>query len=249
MPTLVDCPESRQGEWSFHLFGIPIRVKFWFWIATLLLGAVDHPVLLLMWVAVCFGSILLHEFGHVLAFRLCGTGAEVVLYGWGGLTIPYRGVRGFGARVMIALAGPAAGFCAAALAVGLAQASGAAVHFGFRRFLPMLSVWPSATPAFYYWYVFLNDLLWVNFYWGLVNLLPIFPLDGGHVSRAIFEQRDPYRGRRRSLVLSAVVAAAVAVSAIFDRDLYRTVIFVILAVSSIQELETLRSPQPYRSAR
>jgi Zn-dependent protease len=48
----------------------------------------------------------------------------------------------------------------------------------------MLAVVP-AHAAFSNWYVLLNDLLFVNFDWGLVNLLPVYPLDGGHAARAV----------------------------------------------------------------
>ena len=30
------------------------------------------------------------------------------------------------------------------------------------------------------------DMLWVNIYWGLVNLLPVYPLDGGQIARELF---------------------------------------------------------------
>jgi stage IV sporulation protein FB len=135
--------------------------------------------------------------------------------------------------------------------------SGATVHFGFHMFLPTLTAWPALAhgsgPALHssrLWYVLLNDLLWVNFYWGLVNLLPVDPLDGGHASRAVFEQRDPFHGRRNSLILSACVAGAVALFGLVERNLYMVLMFGILAASSLQALESA-SPRvthrPYRA--
>src|ERR1700690_3564988 len=113
MTTLVDCPDSRLGEWDFHLFDIPVRVKIWFWIAVMLIGARDDLAMMAIWVAVCFVSILLHELGHVCAFRLFGERAEVVLYGWGGMAVPRYAVSGTFPRLVVALAGPFAGFCIA----------------------------------------------------------------------------------------------------------------------------------------
>jgi Peptidase family M50 len=55
-----------------------------------------------------------------------------------------------------------------------------------------------------------DDLLYVNFYWGLVNLLPVWPLDGGHISRALVEHWDRHDGRRKSLILSGLVEGAIA---------------------------------------
>ena len=36
-------------------------------------------------------------------------------------------------------------------------------------------------------FVLVWDLLFVNIFWGLVNLLPVFPLDGGQISRELFQ--------------------------------------------------------------
>jgi stage IV sporulation protein FB len=252
MTTLVDCPESRSGDWAFRLFRIQVRVKFWFWIATVLLSGTGDAKALMIWMAVCFVSILLHEFGHVWAFRLFGTDAETVLYGWGGLAIPDRCPRGRLATFVVSLAGPVAGFCLAALAFAVARSVGAVIQWRFYMFLPSISAWPATpTPASYYWYVLLNDVLHVNFYWGLINLLPVYPLDGGQAARALFEQRNPYRGRRHSLICSAAVAGAIALSGVILGSTFRLIVFGVLAVSSLQALETVRDrvPRPYRSTR
>jgi membrane-associated protease RseP (regulator of RpoE activity) len=247
MPTLTDCPQSHAGEWTFRLFGVPVRVKFWFWAACLLTGANrDETSAILIWVAVCFASILLHEMGHVGAFRLFGTEAEVVLYGWGGLAIPRRGVRGTLPRLTVSLAGPVAGFCAAGAAVAAACCAGVRIHLGWYLFLPWLAALPPAAGAApgtssYLWHMLLNDLLFVNVYWGLVNLLPVYPLDGGQASRALFEQSDASGGRRKSLILSAALALAIALAGVLQRSAYLVVMFAVLAVSSLQALETERS--------
>jgi membrane-associated protease RseP (regulator of RpoE activity) len=253
MPTLTDCPQSDSGAWSFRIFGVPVQVKFWFWAACLLTGAnQEETSAILIWVAVCFGSILLHEMGHVFAFRLFGTEAEVVLYGWGGLAIPRRGVRGALARLTAPLAGPVAGFCAAGAVAAVAWYAGARIHLGWRLLLPWLRAAPPAAAgadpgtASYLWYVLLNDLLFVNLYWGLVNLLPVHPLDGGQVSRALFEHADPLGGRRKSLILSVSVAVALALVGVLEKSGYVVVMFAVLAVSSLQALEAGRSSRPNR---
>ncbi|HMD70446.1 MAG TPA: site-2 protease family protein [Bryobacteraceae bacterium] len=253
MPTLTDCPQSNAGEWSFRIFGVPVHVKFWFWAACLLTGAnQEETSAILIWVAVCFGSILLHELGHVCAFRLFGAEAEVVLYGWGGLAIPRRGLRGPWERLAVSLAGPAAGFCAAGLVAAAAWYAGARIHLGWYLFLPWLRAFPTvaagATPgtSSYLWYILLNDLLFVNLYWGLVNLLPVYPLDGGQASGALFEQSNPLGGRRKSLILSAAVAVAIALAGILQKSGYIVVLFAVLAASSLQALEAERT-RPGRS--
>jgi len=242
--TLTDCPESRVGEWRFHLFGIEVRVKFWFWFATLLFCGDRDTRSALIWIAVCFVSILLHEFGHVIAFRLFGSDAHAVLYGFGGLAVPDREIRGTLAQFVVAMAGPIAGFLFTAVLIATGNIFGAQTHIGWHMFLPVISAWPDVTTAnvarlqsTYLWYVLLNDLLFVNFFWGLVNLLPVFPLDGGHASRAVFERRDPINGRRTAYLVSAIAGAAAALFGVVQGNLYLILLFGILAATSAQRFE------------
>src|SRR5688500_1991096 len=93
-------------EWRFRVFGVPIRVQLWFWVILLILGGTDDAKEMLIWVPVCFVSILIHEFGHVAAFRLFGVDSEIVLRAWGGLAIPHRAIHGTLARFIVSMAGP-----------------------------------------------------------------------------------------------------------------------------------------------
>ena len=56
-----------------------------------------------------------------------------------------------------------------------------------------------------------DTLLWVNIFWGLINLMPVFPLDGGQVARYAWLKRDPWGGVRKSLWLSVIAGVLVAV--------------------------------------
>lgn len=254
MATLVDCPQSNFGEWDFYLFGVPVRVKFWFWVACLVTCyGRETTSEILIWITVCFVSILLHEMGHVAAFRRFTIESDVVLYGWGGLTIPERNIRGTVPRLVVSLAGPAAGFCLAGLTLGVAMYSGAHILFLWRSLVPTLFAVPPegivvAETSTFLWYSLLNTLLHVNFYWGLVNLLPIYPLDGGQVARALFEQRDPNDGRRKSLMLSVAVAVAIALVGVLEGNGGLLILFAVLALAGLQAYDAERH-KPYRSPR
>jgi stage IV sporulation protein FB len=189
-------PDRTGYDLRFRLFGFPVRVHPFFWLAMLIFGAdlfnPDRPEFLLSWIAIGFVSFLVHELGHAAAFRAFGVGSHVVLYALGGLAVPWEDVRGRWQRVAVALAGPGAGFVLAT------------------------AVWASnqATPwagsaliaAFAY-----RTLLWINIVWGLVNLLPVIPLDGGRVSQEVCVHVLRTRGMRVALQLSMVTAGAVAV--------------------------------------
>ena len=132
MTSLLDCDASGRGVWRFRLLNIPISVQPWFWLTIAIMCGRQDAGAAFIWIAVCFGSILIHEMGHALAFRAFGIASEVVLYAWGGLAIPKGRVRySHAANVLVSLAGPFAGFCLAGLVIGLASLKGAQTHVQF----------------------------------------------------------------------------------------------------------------------
>jgi Zn-dependent protease len=186
-------PERTPYDLRFRLLGFPVRVHPWFWLLAVLLGANtlnDGLQFLAIWVAVVFVSILVHELGHAVAFRLFGSDADIVLYSFGGLAVPTSHVSGRGRRVLVSLAGPFAGFALC----GIVYGSNHAFH------------WAAASEEVAALYVFLFG---VNLYWGILNLLPIYPLDGGQVSREVCGKFWGARGRRISLQVSFVAALVI----------------------------------------
>jgi membrane-associated protease RseP (regulator of RpoE activity) len=140
-------------------------------------------------------SVLLHELGHAVAFRAFGHRPSIEMYGMGGLTRGGGGPPlGTSANVIVALAGP-----------GVGLAFGAAV-FAFERLVGL------GQPLLW---VAVRDLLWVNIGWGLLNMLPMLPLDGGLVMLALARRlRGHHRGDVLADQISLAVAAAVALAAI-----------------------------------
>ncbi len=243
MPTVLDIPPASRGVLNFKMFGVPVQIQPWFWVITVVLGYSQDSASTLIWVGVVLISILVHEFGHVAAFRAYGSPAAVLLYSWGGLTIPARPTQGTLARSVVALAGPFAGFSLAAITVAIAMNLGAQIDFGIQMaIIPSLrALFPRETYTDHvYWVIAVNDLLFVNFYWGLMNLLPVTPLDGSHVSRAILEQASPAGWRRPWIFISAGVAFAIAGVALYSRSFYIAVMFLLLGIGSLQTLDSGR---------
>src|SRR5262249_29451983 len=58
--------------------------------------------------------------------------------------------------------------------------------------------------------IMITDLKNINLWWGLVNLLPVFPLDGGQISRAALVHWRPYDGD--SIAIKISIAAAVGMA-------------------------------------
>lgn len=187
-----------------------------FWLIAFVFGMSDTPPLPLvfLWVVAVFISILIHELGHALVMRHYGISPRITLYGMGGLASynpsQVRDRRAFTSRAQIAIsaAGPLAGFLFAALIIVAILLSGNSVEVWFSfPYGPRIAPVGIANGTLA---KFLNALLFVSVTWGLFNLLPVYPLDGGQISREICLRVSTRRGISFSLTLSLVTAAAIA---------------------------------------
>ena len=239
-------PPPTQADLCFQLLGFPVRNPSVVLVGgavlgtTLLVAAGDGPVL---------GRgravrILLHELGHAVVMRRFGFQPHIVLHGFGGLT-SFGPRSGFGPRlgpwgqILISAAGPATGFLLAAILVTGLRAAGPGVvieWFGpgesFRVVPQVVQAvgWAKAMD-------FINIVLQVSVLWGLLNLLPILPLDGGQIAEQIFLLWAPRDAVRQSLVLSLVVAGFLAVVAAMQwHNWYLALFFGYLAYSNYRTL-------------
>jgi stage IV sporulation protein FB len=209
----------------------------------------------LVWVVVTFVSILVHEFGHATMQRAYGGHPWITLYGLGGLASCNDCDRSPRAQIIISLAGPMAGFLLAAVVVLAMRLTGHAIGFGLSRNgidleslgLERILHGEFGPIAVYFEPVqskVLNVVIWdalqVNILWGLINLLPIYPLDGGRISRELCTLGDPRTGIIRSLQISIAAAALVAVYGVLHQSFYMGLMFGYLAYSSFQTLEAYR---------
>lgn len=244
---LFQAPPPTRFDLNFSLAGIPVRVHPMFWLLAAVLGSGSGNLSqILIWVFVVFFSIVIHEMGHALAFRRYGQDSYIVLHFMGGLTIP-ESIRWGNDRanvslspnqqIFISLAGPFAGFVFAGLVVGSVIFAGGSIAFGLLLgFIPVpqLASLPVGTASLR---LFIAMLLWVNTFWGLINLLPVFPLDGGQVARNVLIQYDPLDGARKSIWLSVITGGLIALAAlVFLRSIYMALLFGILAFQSYQSL-------------
>lgn len=240
-------PPPTRYDLRFSIAGIPVTVHPLFWLIALLLGSSGDLLLIPIWVAVVFISILIHELGHAFAFRRFGQRSQIILHFAGGLTVPQSVSWGSSyanvalspnQQIFISLAGPGAGFLFAALVLGAVVALGGSILtsrlFGFIP-LPLNALLPFGGQILS---VLISMLLWVNIFWGLINLMPVYPLDGGSVTRNALLQADPVNGVRKSLWVSVIVGVLVALAGlIFFRSLFFALLFGVLAFQSYQMLQ------------
>jgi Zn-dependent protease len=193
----------------FHLAGVPVRVEASFFVIIVLLGINPYevkPVLVVSWVAIAFASILLHELGHAVAFRLFGVHPNVTLYGMGGVT------SGAGRltpteSIAVSLAGP----LSVLALIGLPS-----------LWLQSQGVISSADGQ-----AILAQVIWINVWWSILNLLPMLPLDGGNVTLSVLDLLTRGRGRRPAEIVSIIVAVAAGLLA-YANGLYFGLILAVM---------------------
>ena len=208
----------------FVLLGFPVAVDHSFWFIAALIAARRPLELVLVWVAVVFVSILVHELGHAVVARRYGFRPRIELYSMGGLTLFDSSPRlAPGRSILLSLAGPAFGFIFGGLV------------FAAARLLP-----PDAN---LYARVALGDLVWVNIGWGLINLLPLLPLDGGNVMRRLIEIVKKRPDEVLALRISIAVAAAAALWALQAELYLATFLAAYFVYVNYQTLRGLASPQ------
>lgn len=199
----------------FTIFGYPVTVEFWFWITCLLLGgglqpgaysSVANLAGMGIWIIVVFFSILVHELGHASVGRRYGANPEIVLHGFGGAAIMHGARFNRKEDLLVTAAGPAASFALGTLAILLLSMTAHRPGMGDLREV-------------------LVYLVWINYFWTLINLLPIQPLDGGLLLRTTLGDRR----YQLTCMVGFVCATAVALLALLSGRVFLTLLMALLA--------------------
>ena len=181
----------------------------------------------LIWIPVLFVSVLIHELAHAAMIGLFGFGSSVIiLRGMGGVTYNQRRAKPW-QDMLISLAGPFSSFGLMFLCWQIYFTVPAAQHDA------MLAV-------------FLPYMVWANKFWGLFNLIPVAPLDGGH---AVREFLNIFFRDRTSFVIYVWIAifagGAVAVWFFLQRSFFIAIYvayFVYIAVQQWQHFRRYGTP-------
>ncbi len=222
---------------EFRLGGIAVRLQAAFVFTVLILGiGAKQLSTFLVWCGIAALSVFLHELGHALAGMAYGLVPRIELMGLGGQTTfqdpahapgslgdVVRKLKPFessvrarpGREVVISLAGPAVTLLLA-LAAGLAERA--------------LGAPP--TPAS------LIDALHVasvaNFVWGVFNLLPVLPLDGGRVMTAVMVMFNVRDAERTAMGASIVLGIALALGCLAKGVFFAAVLMLLFAWRNFQ---------------
>ena len=253
---LLSEPQPTAYDLHFEVAGIRTRISPFFWLASLFLGwnlvmpLTNNPaanlnagVGFVIWTIGVLLSILVHELGHALAFRYFGIDADIVLYHFGGLAIP-RSSMAFGRQarlspkqhIIVSFAGPAAQIGLAIVAIAIFRVGSYYVINPLPFFkLPFLEQGKGLGSVA--WLILQYALIYASVWWALLNLLPVYPLDGGQIARDVFLLVDYRDGIRKSLILSIVAGAGIALWAFTSDQRFLGFMFGLLAYSSYQALQ------------
>jgi Zn-dependent protease len=172
---------------SLRIFGFPVDVRPGF-VMLLALFAFINQGEVGLWLAGCVGIFtLIHELGHAFAARATGAKASIALDFLAGYASfePTRPLKRW-ERAGISIAGPAVQIVlgiAVLAAMGVNPLNSDQVH----STAPALAVW------------------WAGPIIGLVNLLPILPLDGGNIVMSGLDAIIPGRARTAMVYFSIAV--------------------------------------------
>jgi membrane-associated protease RseP (regulator of RpoE activity) len=211
----VDDRPPRRG---LSVFGFPLRVDPFFFVTAWLIGGQQEPQWMVLWVVLVIIGVLAHELGHAFAGRRLDMQPWIRLTAFGGMTgwmrprplTPWQ-------QIGISVAGPAVG-----------------IIIGGTALLAVLAgVFAGAPPAVTR---VANSVVWINLGWGVLNLLPILPLDGGHITSSLAEMVAGRRGRIAARAFSVVLTVSIGLWALLAGDWWILILCAVFTYANVQAL-------------
>ena len=212
----------------FRLFGFPVTVEPWHWLilafcSERLLQLNDRETLLeiLLFIVAGFLSILIHELGHALMMRRFGCRqVAIVLHAMGGVAISQGGRFSRGQDILVSLAGPALqATCGIAVLLLMAPGKGN---------------WPPILDQLLILFVI------ISLFWAILNLVPVYPLDGGQILKGALGPQ------RIQLTLSISIAVAVTIGILLYLTTSRLLFPIMLGFAAWQNYQMLNNARNHR---
>jgi Zn-dependent protease len=176
------------------------------------------------WMFIVFVSVLVHELGHAVASRAFGYQPTITLAWLGGHTQPNApGPIPWGRDVVLTLAGPLFG-----LLLGLACW---VAH----------SALESPSPALAY---ILRAGYMANFFWAVLNMVPVLPLDGGRISTVVAMRLFKERGFLAAQILGVITSAGLVAVSLALNQIFLVIFFAMFGVQALRAAyEAMKGPE------
>ncbi|MFG1294424.1 MULTISPECIES: site-2 protease family protein [Xanthobacter] len=210
---------GRLGETAIRIHVTFLLFLVWIWAAYYRTGGADAAWQGVLFVALLFACVLLHELGHVFAARHYGVKTpDITLWPFGGIASLERMPEKPSEELVVAIAGPLVNVAIAAVLL-LILGAGLNVDDLSKIEDPGTSM--------------LVKLAGANIFLVVFNLIPAFPMDGGRVLRALLAMN---MGFGRATAVAASIGQAIAIglglAGIFFNPMLMIIgVFVFLAAS------------------
>jgi stage IV sporulation protein FB len=196
---------------------IPIAIHPLFWLIAFFIGWMwtYNFTEAILCVVVILVSVIFHEFGHALTAKCFGQKARIELAAFGGFTYREGRKLKLWEEFLVVLNGPIAGFL---------------------LFLAAYTVFQTVKIQNPVAVTLLKFTFAANLFWTIVNLVPVLPLDGGHLLSIILEAIFGFKGVKIAIVVGIAIAIAISIF-FFIVGLYLVgALFLILTFESFRSL-------------
>ncbi len=207
---------------NFNFLNVPVQITPSFWVFLLFFtdALVDPSIWSIVYGGVLVFSVLVHEYGHALTAMYFGSRAVITLESFGG-NAKYSG---YGItpkqEFFITLNGPL-----------------------FQSLLIFISYYLYNSEVFVH-QLFMEYILFVcyrlNTLMVLLNLIPLLPLDGGHLARYFMERKFGENGRKFTIILGLISVGIVAPYLFYTGELYFGGLICIFAFQNYLELQKMK---------
>jgi Zn-dependent protease len=197
---------------------IPVTIHPFFWLTAALIGWLSSGTLwgTIVWIGIILVSILIHEMGHASMAILFKKNPVIELVPMGGVTIYDAGGLKFYQQFLITFFGPLFGFLLFLICYVIVYAG--------------IVTTPSGVYLFQLFYQ-------VNFFWTIINLLPVIPLDGGQLLRIVLEAIFGVRGFRISIIVGIIISFVISLVFFALQMYFLGVIFFLFTFQSFDVLK------------
>jgi stage IV sporulation protein FB len=230
--------------WSFPCgtwFQTQVRISVFLPVFLLLLcWRLENLQLGLVFGGVFFFSVLLHEFGHVIAARMTGgNGDEILIWPFGGLAF-VRPAGTFRSQLLTPMAGPLFNLLVCLITLSPLVLNGRTAGL-FNLFTFPISQLSDA--------VFLDVLVLIfraNFLLLAINLIPVYPLDGGQMLKAVLSNRLDREIANDIYIKSGMIVGLLAlIGGLFVELSFLVFLGAVIMLLNMQESFQLRSTDGY----
>jgi stage IV sporulation protein FB len=204
--------EPRSSRWDLRgrLCGAELRIRPIFWASCVLLGVIFYQdpefggvAMFGLWIAAVLISVLAHELCHILAARMLGVRPRIVMGGLGGQVYGLEEMKRR-RRVLVLGAGALGNILLAGIFWALADPEW--------NPLPIARLGREGALLLIHG---VEMMMGINAAWAFLNLLPLWPLDGGRIAVEIGEALFGRRGQMLALLLSLTMCLFLGFSAVF----------------------------------